>query len=148
MGVLVFFGLTGKILTIYVIKCRWVLKLASSMLAMDVGAITVASKSDRGIRNKKKLRTQRKTWTTNLITLNSIFAISYLLTMAPIDIWVLVSIDWKQAAFVCKFGMFWVYVCSGKISDWPIDSPIRILDSFLLTKSRKVYRLYQMLSWP
>ena len=61
----------------------------------------------------KNLRTQRKTWTTNLITLNSIFAISYLLTMAPIDIWVLVSIDWKQAAFVCKFGMFWVYVCSG-----------------------------------
>ena len=34
------------------------------------------------------------------------------------DIWVLVSIDWKQAAFVCKFGMFWVYVCSGMISEF------------------------------
>lgn len=119
MGVLVFFGLTGKILTIYVIKCRLVLKSASLMLVTDVGRLQQLESPTSLCQNlieeseTKNLRTQRKTWTTNLITLNSIFAISYLLTMAPIDIWVLVSIDWKQAAFVCKFGMFWVYVCSG-----------------------------------
>jgi len=119
MGVLVFFGLTGKILTIYVIKCRLVLKTASLMLVTDVGGLQQLESPTSLWQNlieeseTKNLRTQRKTWTTNLITLNSIFAISYLLTMAPIDIWVLVSIDWKQAAFVCKFGMFWVYVCSG-----------------------------------
>ena len=33
--------------------------------------------------------------------------------MANIEIHVLITVDWKHSAFACKFGMSWVYVCSG-----------------------------------
>ena len=84
MGVLVFFGFIGKCLTIYVIKCRLVTKSPGPGQFIVHGP-WISDLETLSMIIKNTFRTQRKTWTTNLITLNSIFAISYLLTMAPID---------------------------------------------------------------
>jgi len=77
-------------------------------------------------------KSKRMTWTMRLININSFFALSYLILLTPIgkiptfctivifgpwkslkDIKTLISIDWKQGRFTCKYSMFWLYVCSG-----------------------------------
>ena len=81
-------------------------------------------------------KSKRMTWTMRLININSVFALSYLILLTPIgkdlksslctiliveiarmkslkDIKTLISADWKQGRFTCKYSMFWLYVCSG-----------------------------------